>query len=158
MKLQLKYITCIAVTNSGKPKNPCRLTSARAQSCLSCERDKLERAKNLVASFPDILPSPSATYQCRKPNQSKWIVSIWNCGVRKSVELTWISQMEPFLILFGTRPGLHLWKSMDKILSIQFSLGIQKPERALISFKYPLGSLILNLSWILMPVITFGVI
>lgn len=56
----LKCRTCIAVTNSAKPKNPWRLESARAQSCLSWERDKLESAKNFVASFPLMRPSLSA--------------------------------------------------------------------------------------------------
>jgi len=119
-----------------KPKNPCLLTSARAQSCFSCERDKLERAKNFVASFPEIRPSPS-TIQFQI---SKWkrIVSISNSEVSKIIKkrLTWICQIKPFLIrlcfLFRTRFGLHLrrdstrcwnWnsKARDREDSYQFS-------------------------------------
>jgi len=111
-KWWLKCETCIAVTNSVKPKNPCLLTSARAQSRFSWERDKLERAKNFVVSFPEIRPSPSTVqFQISK---SKWIVSISNSEVSKIIEkrLTWIYQIKPFLIrlcfLFRTRFDLHL--------------------------------------------------
>jgi len=35
-------------------------------TCLSWERDKLEIAKNLVASFPEIRPSPSTIQKEKK--------------------------------------------------------------------------------------------
>jgi len=54
---------------------------------LSWGRDKLERAKNLVASFPLIRPSPSTINQW-KPKTKKWWIGFTMC-VKESEEVKW---------------------------------------------------------------------